>query len=57
MARRLSAGLIQRADKLMYEAKNERASHIYMARLRVVDGDLVEITDDSPASASATALT
>ena len=48
--------LIQRADKLMYEAKNERASHIYMMRLRVEDGDLIEITD-GPAPASATALT
>ena len=27
--------LIQRADKLMYEAKGERASHIYLVRLRV----------------------
>jgi hypothetical protein len=49
VARRLSAGLIQRADRLMYDAKNERASHIYMMRLRVEGGDLVEITD-GPAS-------
>jgi diguanylate cyclase (GGDEF)-like protein len=56
VARRLSAGLIQRADKLMYDAKNERVSHIYMMRLRVEDGDLIEITDGQ-ASASATALT
>ena len=54
IARRLSAGLIQRADKLMYEAKSERASHIYMERLRVENGDLVEITD-SPESAPAAA--
>jgi diguanylate cyclase (GGDEF)-like protein len=54
VARRLSAALIQRADKLMYEAKNERASHIFMMRLRVEHGDLVEITD-GPTSASATA--
>jgi hypothetical protein len=47
IARRLSAGLIQRADKLMYEAKGERASHIYMVRVRVKDGDLVEIAGDS----------
>jgi diguanylate cyclase (GGDEF)-like protein len=45
VARRLSAGLIQRADKLMYEAKGERASHIYLMRMRVQDGELVEITD------------
>jgi diguanylate cyclase (GGDEF)-like protein len=56
VARRLSAGLIQRADKLMYDAKNERVSHIYMMRLRVEDGDLIEITDGQ-ASASATGLT
>jgi PleD family two-component response regulator len=47
IARRLSAALIQRADKLMYEAKGERASHIYLVRLKVVDGELVEITDDA----------
>ncbi|MEO8256067.1 MAG: GGDEF domain-containing protein [Acidobacteriota bacterium] len=45
VARRLSAGLIQRADKLMYDAKNERADHIYITRLRVEEGALVEITD------------
>jgi GGDEF domain-containing protein len=56
IARRLAAGLIQRADKLMYEAKHERASHIYMMRLRVEHGDLVEITD-RPTSASPTAAT
>ena len=33
IARRLAAPhLIQRADKLMYEAKGERASHIYLVR-------------------------
>src|SRR5262249_49503635 len=48
-ARRLAAALIQRADKLMYEAKQERASHIYLARVRVEDGQLVEITDSAPA--------
>jgi PleD family two-component response regulator len=46
IARRLSSSLIQRADKLMYEAKGERASHIYMVRVRVEDGELLEITDD-----------
>jgi diguanylate cyclase (GGDEF)-like protein len=56
VARRLSAALIERADKLMYDAKNERASHIHMMRLRVEDGDLIEITD-GPATASASLLT
>jgi diguanylate cyclase (GGDEF)-like protein len=56
VARRLSGALIQRADKLMYEAKNERASHIYLMRLRVEDGELIEIADGpTPASAAAPA--
>ena len=46
IARRLAAALIQRADKLMYEAKGDRASHIYMTRTRVENGELVEVTDD-----------
>jgi diguanylate cyclase (GGDEF)-like protein len=50
VARRLSAGLIQRADKLMYEAKGQRASHIYLVRVRVENGELLEITDDEPAA-------
>ena len=45
IARRLAADLIQRADKLMYEAKGERASHIYLLRARIENGELVEITD------------
>ena len=46
IARRLAADLIQRADKLMYEAKGERASHIYLMRLKLEDGMLVEVRDD-----------
>jgi diguanylate cyclase (GGDEF)-like protein len=46
IARRLSGGLLQRADKLMYEAKQERASHIHLGRLQVANGDLVEFHDD-----------
>jgi GGDEF domain-containing protein len=46
VARRLSAALIQRADKLMYEAKGQRASHIYLVRVRVEEGELVEIADE-----------
>jgi diguanylate cyclase (GGDEF)-like protein len=48
IARRLAADLIQRADKLMYEAKGERASHIYLVKTRIVDGALVETNDDAP---------
>jgi PleD family two-component response regulator len=50
ISRRLSSSLIQRADKLMYEAKGERASHIYMVRVRVEDGEIVEISDDAEPS-------
>jgi diguanylate cyclase (GGDEF)-like protein len=44
IARRLSADLIQRADKLMYEAKGERANHIFLVRARVDDGRLIDVT-------------
>src|SRR6186997_2846152 len=51
IARRLAADLIQRADKLMYEAKGERASHIYLLRAEIKDGQLVDrATDEEPAS-------
>ena len=46
IARRLAADLIQRADKLMYEAKGERASHIYLVKTRLVDGTLEESRGD-----------
>ena len=46
IARRLAADLIQQADKLMYEAKGERASHIYLLRVRIEDSNLVEFRDD-----------
>jgi GGDEF domain-containing protein len=47
IARRLAADLIQRADKLMYEAKGERANHIYLIRAHISNGALVEVTDDT----------
>ena len=50
IARRLAADLIQRADKLMYEAKGERASHIYLVRLKVVNGELVDVTNADPSA-------
>src|SRR5213593_3500269 len=46
IARRLAADLIQRADKLMYEAKGQRASHIYLLRAKIKDGALIEMTDE-----------
>ena len=51
VARRLAADLIQRADMLMYEAKGERASHIYLLRAELKDGQLVDrASDEEPAS-------
>jgi diguanylate cyclase (GGDEF)-like protein len=47
IARRLAADLIQRADKLMYEAKGERASHIYLVKTRLQDGVLLETNDET----------
>ena len=46
IARRLAADLIQRADKLMYEAKSQRASHIYLLRAEIKDGQLIDRTSD-----------
>ena len=48
IARRLSADLIQRADKLMYEAKSERANHIYLLRARLENGVIVNHLDSDP---------
>ena len=48
IARRLAADLIQRADQLMYEAKGERASHIFLARVQIANGALVEMQDEEP---------
>src|SRR5947208_5743808 len=41
VARQLAADLIERADKLMYEAKSERTNHIYLLRARIENGALV----------------
>jgi len=46
IARSLAHELLARADKLMYEAKGERASHVYPLRVRVEGGALVELTSD-----------
>jgi GGDEF domain-containing protein len=50
IARRLAADLIQRADRLMYEAKGERASHIYLVKLRIANGMLVEAHEEPSAA-------
>jgi diguanylate cyclase (GGDEF)-like protein len=43
LARQLAHELLAGADKLMYEAKGERASHIYQLRLTIENGQLVEL--------------
>ena len=45
VARRLASSLLQRADQLMYEAKGERANHIYLAALKIDKGELVSVPD------------
>jgi hypothetical protein len=46
IARKLASELLKRADKLMYGAKGERASHAFTTRVRIEDGHLVEIPRD-----------
>jgi diguanylate cyclase (GGDEF)-like protein len=46
LARSLSQDLLARADKLMYEAKGERAANIGSVRVRLVDGQLVELNPE-----------
>jgi len=57
IARRLAGSLIQNADKLMYEAKGERASHIYLVRVCVANGELADITDGDAAAAASDSAT
>src|SRR5205085_7742873 len=55
IARRLASALITKADKLMYEAKGERASHIYIVRVSVENGEVIRISEDesgAPAQAA-----
>jgi len=44
-ARQLACDLIQQADKLMYDAKGDRAGHVYVIQMKVVNGQLVEVRD------------
>jgi GGDEF domain-containing protein len=48
VARRLASELIQRADKLMYEAKSERANHIYLLRAKIDNGAVAALADGEP---------
>jgi len=43
VARKLAAELIQRADKLMYDAKSQQSPHVHSAAVRVVHGELAEM--------------
>src|SRR5437588_6259127 len=52
IARRLASALISQADKLMYEAKGERASHIYLVRVKVENGELLRVSDEENQSAT-----
>lgn len=45
MARQLAQELLERADKLMYEAKHERADHIHPLSVRIENGALVELEE------------
>ena len=45
LARQFAHELLARADKLMYEAKEERATHIYPLRVRIEHGRLVELAE------------
>lgn len=46
VARALARDLLKRADTLMYEAKGERADHVFTARVRLDHGRLADIPRD-----------
>ncbi|MGH8518772.1 MAG: GGDEF domain-containing protein [Panacagrimonas sp.] len=46
IARQLAHDLLARADKLMYEAKGEHASHVFPIRVQIENGQLVELPSD-----------
>ena len=45
VARTLAAELIQRADRLMYDAKGRKSEHVHCTAVRVSNGRLVELSD------------
>jgi GGDEF domain-containing protein len=53
VARRLSSDLMQRADQLMYDAKDERESRIHLVVTRIEQGELVEMPDVEQQAANA----
>ena len=44
VARKLAAELIQRADKLMYDAKGIKSVHVHTTSVRIVNGTVTDIT-------------
>jgi PleD family two-component response regulator len=46
IARQLAHDLLARADKLMYEAKGERATQVSSLRVRIDEGSLVEVSSE-----------
>ena len=46
VARKLAAELIQRADKLMYDAKGRKSEHVHCTAVRVSNGHLVDLAID-----------
>jgi diguanylate cyclase (GGDEF)-like protein len=50
VARKLASELIQRADKLMYDAKGIKSVHVHTTSVRVLDGRVIDI--DPPAAAA-----
>jgi len=53
VARKLAAELIQRADKLMYDAKGIKSAHVHTTSVRVVDGHLTDIAPPAVSAAAA----
>ena len=49
IARRLATDLIQRADKVMYDAKSSRADHIHLVQAQLKDGVILDCPDCDPA--------
>ena len=48
IARKLAAELIQRADKLMYDAKGIKSVHVHTTSVRVAESRITDL--DPPAS-------
>jgi diguanylate cyclase (GGDEF)-like protein len=46
VARKLAADLIQWADRLMYNAKGQRSADVHMCRVRVDQGQLIEMREE-----------